>query len=162
MRVNNLIKAGVLSAVLSTGAVSCQKAPLREMPAKYVSETVAKRLDSIASETQKVLADTNYKIFGHDTLELTKEFFKNPSKFIKKMNGKASLKTPSTCVGSYTTTVPISTGKSTIISTQVHYLYEDDFLKPKTIISSPKIFTRDSVDMYVPIEYWGKPNPKVK
>lgn len=162
MRLGNLLKTGVLSAALSTSAVSCQKAPLREMPAKYVTETVANRLDSIASETQRVLADTNYKCFGYDTIELTKEFFKNPAKFIKKMNNKAVQKTPSTCVGVYTTTIPVSTGKITVLTTQVHSIYEDDFLKPKAIIRSPKIFTRDSVDMYVPTEYWGKPNPKVK
>ena len=41
------------------------------------------------------------------------------------------------------------------------YVYAGEHINHKAVIKDPKIFTTDSTDMYIPVEYYGQINPKV-
>ncbi len=158
MKIRSLFMAGVLTM----GVNSCKKAPYQEMSEKYIPQIVTERVDSIALESKKILKDSSYIKYANDTIELTKDFFNKPAKFVKRLNNSAESNIPQTSTGSYTTMIPVVSGKTTIMVPQVHNIYEDNFLNTKTVINSTKIFTRDNSNMFVPVEYYGIPNPKLK
>lgn len=162
MRIKNIIMTGLISSAGILTMNSCKKAPFRAMPAKNIAPVVTERVDSIVQTGQSILKDKNYKKFGVDTLELTEEFFNNPAEFVKNLNKHADYDIPKTCTGSYTTMLPVCTGKSVTVVPQVHYIYKPNFVNPQTVISSKEIFTRNGNDLFIPVEYYGLPNPKLK
>ena len=161
MNVKNIILS---SFVAGSGfiASSCERIPYREVPQKEISQSIIKRRDSIANETKKILKDSCYKKFANDTLELTQVFYKAPAIFVRNLNKSAERNTPKTRADHYTVMTPVYTGKSTTLVPRTHYKYEDNFIKQKAVINSDKIFTRTDETLYIPVEYYGIPNPKLK
>ncbi len=162
MRIKNMIMVGLISSVGGLATSSCKKLPFQEMSTKKVAPFIIERVDSIAQASQNILTDKNYKKFGEDTLAITKDFFNNPAKYVKNLNKSAACNVPKIGIGSYTTMMPIINGKTTILIPQRHIIYEQNFINAKTVINSKKIFTRDGNDMFIPVEYYGIQNPKLK
>lgn len=162
MRIRNLLMIGLLASG-GLAVTSCKKAPFQEMTAKHIAPVVTERIDSIAQASKQILANKNYQKFAEDTLELTKDFFNNPAKFIEKLNKHSVDNIPETCTGSYTTTQQVYNGSKLVgIIPVKHHIYTDNFINTKTVINSKKIFTRDGDDMFIPVEYYGIPNPKLQ
>lgn len=162
MRIRNLLMIGLLASG-GLAVTSCKKAPFQEMTAKHIAPVVTERIDSIAQASQKILENKNYQKFGEDTVSITKDFFNNPAKFIENLNKHSADNIPETCIGSYTTTQQLYNGsKLAGIIPVKRYIYTDNFINTKTVINSKKIFTRDGDDMFIPVEYYGIPNPKLQ
>ena len=159
MRINNIIKTCVLSGLVSVGASSCKKVPLRPMPVQ--KQEIVSKLDSLMKEGTKISKDTSYCFFGKDTLELTDKFVKNTSEFVNDINKKAAKKTPKFEIGKTLKTemIPKSGGGFDMIPVMKPE-YVPQYMNQKAIITSTEVFTRDGNDMFVPVEYYGTHNPK--
>jgi len=144
------------------GLTSCQKAAFHEMPAKNIAPVVTERIDSFARESQKILKNPEYKKFKNDTLQLTEEFFRNPSKFFKRLNKSSKANIPDTCTKTTTILRPVYIGKTMHMQPIIEKHYEPLYKDSKAVINSNKIFTTDSVNMFVPVEYWGIRNKNLK
>jgi len=160
MRISNSIKTAALSIMIS-GFSACERKPFKELPKKYVPELVQTKIDSLSKTSQRVLKDTTYKCFGKDTLLFCKKSEPDCDMFVKEMNEHAKRKSGKSAVNSYTVLVPMYNGKRTMWIPQVRHDYEYNYLKQQTVIRDTKLFTTDSTDIYVPVEYYGIPNPKL-
>ena len=49
-----------------------------------------------------------------------------------------------------------------IMTPRTHFTYTDNFIDTKTVIMSKKMFTKNNEDIYIPVQYYGNPNPKLK
>ena len=159
---NTFLKVGILGSFLSCGLPACQKAPFKEVPKEKVENVIVNRVDSFISESKKVLQNDKYQIFEKDTIELTKDFFNNPKEFFKNLNKEAKSETPRVVVRTYTVMVPSVVHKWRVVEPQTRHEYAKKFVEPRAVIQSNKFFTRDSVDLYVPVEYVGIPNPELE
>ena len=156
------IKTLALSSLLLAGASSCVQKPYVEMPNKNVSEEVTKTLDSLVQETSKIKADTSYVFYGRDTLLLWSDVASKQKRYLQNINNEAKSKTPNTVVDRKIVLIPTRVGNSTTMRQHVRVVRKPDFIENKAVVSSNKILTRDSVAMYIPVEYYGKHNPEVK
>lgn len=158
---NTFLKVGILSSVLSCGLSACQKAPLKEVPKEKLENVIVNRVDSFISESKKVLQNKEYQSYGKDTLKLTQEFFQNPKEFFKELDKKAKSEVPRVVVRTYTVMVPSVVHKWRVVEPQTRHEYARKFVEPCALILSDKIYTRDSIDRYVPVEYFGVQNKKL-
>ena len=159
---NTFLKVGILGSFLSCGLQACQKAPFKEVPKEKVENVIVNRVDSFISESKKVLQNDKYQIFEKDTIELTKDFFNNPKEFFKYLDEKAKTEVPRVVIRTYTVMVPSVVHKWRVVEPQTRHEYAKKFIEPKSVILSDKIYTRDSIDRYVPVEFWGISNPELK
>lgn len=159
-RISNL-KTIALSSMLALGASSCVQKPFVEMPEENISGEVKATLDSLVLETSKTKEDTSYVFYGRDTLLLWKDFNKKPDRYLKNINTESKSNVPTTVVGRHTVLIPSRVGNTTVMRQHVRVDREPDYIETKAVIPSNKILTRDSVAMYIPVEYYGKQNPKV-
>ena len=162
MKLNNIYKLAIFSSLLTASTVSCVKKPLKEIQTTYLPEKAMIKLDSISKESQKVLQDTSYHFYGYDTLELNiNELKTEPEKIVKKLDKKAKQNTPRSVVRTYTVMEPMFFNNKMKLYPKIKHDYEPNFIKQKAIIKDIKLFTKDSTDFYVPVEYYGIPNQKV-
>ena len=159
---NKFLKIGLLSSTLSLGLPSCQKAPLKEVATAQIPPIALNRVDSFISESKKVLLNTKYQTFKKDTVKITKDFYANPIEFFKNLNKEAKSETPRVVVRTYTVMVPSVVHKWRVVEPQTRHEYAKKFVEPRAVIQSNKFFTRDSVDLYVTVEYVGIPNPELE
>lgn len=163
MKIQGLLKTLVLST--SVLLSSCKNRPLVECSEKMISPVLKTQIDSIAKESQKVLNDTAYKCFHKDTLFLTKSAKDKIaiSKFVTRMNELAKQNVDSTVVDVITTKRPIwhsgfSCSYIVDFREHEHIIKAANYLNPKAVIKSDKLFTRDSASIYIPVEFYGIPN----
>lgn len=161
MRVGNIIKTGVLAGMMSVGVSSCKKAPFQKMSADKVSTEVVTKLDSLKQEGAKLVQDTTYKFFGYDTLKITRNLTENTDKFVKKIDKEAKANTPKVKVGEHfeNMMIPKRGGGFDLIPT-MKTDFEPAYINQKAIVTSDALYTTNGKDMYVPVEYFGKKNPK--
>lgn len=164
MRISGIkyIKTFALSSLLIAGAPSCVNKPYVEMPRENVSENVKTTLDSLVDETSKIKSDTSYIFYGRDTLLLWEDFDEKTDRYLKKINSESKSKAPQTVVDRKIVLIPTRVGNTTSMRQHVRVVKESDYIETKAVIPSNQIFTKDSVAMYVPVEYYGKSNPKVE
>ena len=156
MKLNNIYKLAIFSSLLTASTASCVKKPLKEIQTTYLPEKAMIKLDSISKESQKVLLDTSYHFYGYDTLELNiNELKTEPKTIVEKLDRKAKQNTPSTVMK------PMFFNNKMKLYPKIKHDYEPNFINQKVIIKDIKLFTRDSTDFYVPVEYYGIPNQKV-
>ncbi len=160
MRINNLSKIVGISAIAAT-TTGCVRKPLKPMPQELISTEITHKMDSLSKETQKILNDTTYKFYGYDTLRINKDFAENPQYFQQKMASKAKNADKIVKTGQYTKLEPIFFNNKMMLYPKTHYIEEKEHTEHKAVITKPAILTTDSTDMYVPVEYYGKINPKV-
>lgn len=162
--INNFIKYTTAAAVIAaTGG--CVKKPYREMPKDLIPNVVKQKVDSLKIESEKTLKDTTYKCYGKDTLHLSLMDgcgATNVKELQEQLNDIAKRSDKRFVESSYTYMMPISNGKTTTLYPQIGYNYADVHINQKAIVKDAKIFTTDSIDMYVPVEYYGQINPKYK
>ena len=163
MRVANInnIKIFALSSLLSLGASSCIKKPYVEMPQEKIPSEIQNSLTTMIDETSKIKNDTNYILYGRDTLLLWEDVASKQKKYLQNINNEAKYNVPQTVVDRKTVLIPTRVGNTTIMRQHVRVVKEPNFIETKAVIPSNKILTRDSVAMYVPVEYYGKHNSKV-
>lgn len=160
--INNFIKFTTAAAVIATTS-GCVKKPYREMPKDSIPQGVEQKVDSLSKSSQKILNDTTYKYYGKDTLHLRMMpggTATSIDELQKQINEAAKNSDKRVIVGSYTVMMPLYNGKSTTYYPQVRYKYAKEHVNQKAVVKDAKIFTTDSTDMYVPVEYYGQINPK--
>lgn len=159
MRINNLSKIIGITAITSA-SIGCTRKPLSSMPEELISKEITQKMDSLSKETQKTLEDTTYKFYGYDTLKINKNFSEKPEDFQDKINSKAKSADKTVVTGQYTKLEPIFFNNKMHLYPKTHFIEEKAHLNHRAVIKNPQIYTTDSTDMYVPVEYYGKINPK--
>ncbi len=155
----NKITNYVVASALITASTSCSKKPLRQMSKDRIPAIVERKIDSLAKQSNEILKDTTYKYFGKDTLRLS-DTQVSAKQLQKKMDKIAQKQDESVVVGSHLYMMPVCTGKSTTLIPQWCNDYAKAHINQKAIIKDTKIFTKDSTDMYIPVEYYGQINPE--
>lgn len=158
MRINKITNC-VLVTALITASTSCSKKPFKPMPKDKISPIVERKIDSLTRQANEILKDTTYRYFGKDTLRLS-DTQASTEQLQKKMDKRAKEKDKSVVIGSHMVMVPIYNGKRTTLMPQWHNDYAKMHINQKAIIKDTKVFTTDSTDMYIPVEYYGQINPE--
>ncbi len=161
MKINKL--TGYLAATtILTACVPSANKTLKPLPENLIPERIEHKLDSLSKKTKEITNDTTYHFYGRDTLELNKNFADKTEKFLKSINKQAESKNKRVVVSKYTDLEPLYPWKpaSPIRVPKTKYIYANEHINHKAVIKEPKIFTTDSTDMYVPVEYYGQINPK--
>lgn len=159
---NNFIKFTTAAAVIATTS-GCVKKPYREMPKDSIPQGVEQKVDSLSKSSQRILNDTTYKYYGKDTLHLRMMpdgTTTSVNELQDQINKIAKSNDERVVIGSYTAMIPMYNGKSTTYYPQVRHHYADKHMNQKAVVKDAKIFTTDSTDMYIPVEYYGQINPK--
>lgn len=161
MKVGKIAKIGILSGLVSL--CSCSKQQKVFYPAQNVPQRVINKINSLNLQTNIIKRDSRYKFFGKDTLEITEDVFDGTRVYLNKLNKEAQKNTPKVKTGMHLENhiVP-KTGEGTDIIPVMKPTYEPVYVNQKTVISSSDVFTRSGDDYYVPVEYYGMPNPKIK
>ena len=164
MRISALgnLKTFALSSLLLSGATSCVQKSYVEMPQEKVSAEVKATLSTMINETSEVKNDTSYILYGKDTLLLWSDVASKQKRYLQNINNAASSNTPQTVVDRKIVLIPSRVGNTTIMRQHVRVVKEPNYIETKAVIPSDKILTRDSVAMYIPVEYYGKHNPKIE
>lgn len=158
MRINKITNC-VLASALMTATTSCSKKPFKLMPKDKISPIIERKIDSLTRQTNEILKDTTYKYFGKDTLRLS-DTEASTKQIQKKMDRIAKEKDESVVVGSHLYMMPVCTGKSTTLIPQWCNDYAKAHINQKAVIKDTKVFTTNSTDIYIPVEYYGQINPK--
>ena len=158
MRINKIANC-ILASALMTATTSCSKKPFKLMPKDKISPIIERKIDSLTRQTNEILKDTTYRYFGKDTLRLS-DIQASTKQLQKKMDKRAKEKDKSVVVGSHMVMVPIYTGKRTTLMPQWHNDYAKIHINQKAIVKDTKVFTTDSTDIYITVEYYGQINPK--
>lgn len=158
MRINKITNC-VLASALITASTSCSKKPFKQMSKDRIPPMVERKIDSLAKQSKEVLKDTTYKYFGKDTLRLS-DTEASTKQIQKKMDRIAKEKDKSVVVGSHLYMMPVCTGKSTTLIPQWRNDYAKSHINQKAIVKDAKVFTTDSTDIYIPVEYYGQINPE--
>ncbi len=161
MRIGSIIKTGILSGVMAIGTSGCQKTPFK--PMMSAPKNVTQKVDSLIKESEKITKDTSYIFYGKDTLELTDKFVKNTPEYMKDMLKKAEKSTPKVKTGQHLENqmFPKTGGGFDIIPVMKND-YTPIYTNQKVVVKSDSLFTRDGKDIYIPVEYYGKNNPKLQ
>lgn len=159
MKINSLSKIIGITTI-AAAAVGCTRKPLKPMPQELIPAEITHKMDSLSKESQKILNDTTYKFYGNDTLRLNKDFAENPQYFQRKIEHHAQKTDKIVKVGQYTTFEPLFFNNKMMLYPKTHYIEEKGHMEHKAVIKNPQILTTDSINMYVPVEYYGKINPK--
>ena len=159
MRINSLSKIIGITTI-AAAAVGCTRKPLKPMPQELIPTEITHNLDSLSKESQRILNDTTYKFYGNDTLRLNKDFAENPQYFQRKIDSKAKKADKTVKMGKYTKLEPMFFNNRMMLYPKTHYIEEKGHIEHKAVIKNPQILTTDSINMYIPVEYYGKINPK--
>ena len=160
-----IVKNLALTGTFLVGAlsmISCKNKPFKELDTNLIPPIVIETVDSFSHESLPITENSNYLKFGEDTLEFKKSYLTDKKTFFEDFNNSSKRNVPRTKTGQYTTMLPLHTGKSTIFIPQTHFIYTDNFIKTKTVIMSKKMFTKNKEDLYIPVQYYGIQNPKLK
>lgn len=158
MRINKITNC-VLASALITASTSCSKKPFKQMSKDRIPPMVERKIDSLAKQSKEVLKNSTYKYFGKDTLCLS-DTEASTKQIQKKMDRIAKEKDKSVVVGSHLYMMPVCTGKSTTLIPQWRNDYAKAHINQKAIVKDAKVFTTDSADIYIPVEYYGQINPE--
>ena len=159
--VRNLALTGTF-LVGTLSMTSCKKQPFKELDTNFIPPVVIETVDSFSRENLPITQNSNYLKFGEDTLEFKKSYLTDKKAFFEDFNNASKRNVPRTRTGSYITMVPRYNGKTVIMTPITHYTYTDNFIDTKTVIMSKKMFTKNNEDIYIPVQYYGNPNPKLK
>lgn len=159
MKINTIIKTTLASALIATVS-ACQRKPLVEMPKENIPQEVEYSLKSINKQSQKVLNDTTYKFYGYDTIRIDGRSPIEPAQLKKEFDKRAEAKDKKVEIDRHTTMQPILVGKTRVLKPHTHYTYASEHINHQAVIKSDKIFTTDSTDIFIPVEYYGQINPK--
>lgn len=162
MRVVSILKAGILGGLISASTVSCKKSPVQKFVKTEAPFDLSRRLDFIKSETSRVMRDKRYEFFAYDTIKVSDDI-KYLRSYLSILNKQAQRYSPKIKTGQHLETqmVPKSGGGFDIVPV-VRNEYTPRYIEAKTVIKSNEIFSKGDDEFYVPVEYYGIPNPKLK
>lgn len=155
MNIRNLGKSLALSATLLT---ACERGPIHRIAEKEAPQT-AHVIDSLKTVSQSVLKDKTLHCYGRDTLEISTDIVEKPGKFVKSLNISAKTNMPNIVTGCYTTYMPVMCGKSITLAPKKNDIHTDLFINPKTVIKDGIYANEKGNKLYVPVEFYGQPNP---
>ena len=78
-RINGL-RAGILTAMLAIGGVSCKRAYYKPVPKEQVPQRTADVVDSLYREGLKIKNDGKYELVRRDTIRFFDAYANNPKK----------------------------------------------------------------------------------
>jgi len=157
MQIKPFCRAMALSTVILTTA--CERGPLH----RILPES-APKITQVVNSLKRVRPNTlNLKHFASDTIELTQDISKNPDSFVDLLKAKAQKCIPTKLTDTVVTPSIEADGKSARMVDSKEYIYSDVVLKNsvKTVIKEGIFASEDGKKFFVPVEYYGKPNPKV-
>lgn len=162
MKINKLTGYLAVSTLLAA-CVSSTNKTFKPLPENLIPEQIEHKVDSLSKETKEIMNDTTYHFYGRDTLKLNKNFADKTEKFLKEINKQAKSNDKQVIVDKYTALEPLYPWKpaSPMRVPKTKYVYAGEHINHKAVIKDSKIFTTDSTDMYIPVEYYGQINPKV-
>lgn len=148
---------------LSTSLISCNRErSYKELNKEDVPIEFKEAIDSFTRENEDIPNDPNYMKFGDDTLKFEKFYLYDQPRFNHDLEKRMLKQMPKTCIGEKKDLVPIFNGKTVVVRAKKRKIYENHFINSKTVVASDKIFTKRGNDIYIPIQYYGEPNPKLK
>ena len=132
MKINKLTGYLAVSTLLAA-CVSSTNKTFKPLPENLIPEQIEHKVDSLSKETKKI------------------------------MNEQAKSNDKQVIVDKYTALEPLYPWKpaSPMRVPKTKYVYAGEHINHKAVIKDSKIFTTDSTDMYIPVEYYGQINPKV-
>ena len=152
----NIFKTGICAAMMAATVVGC--APKRQklvpMPKEYVSQKLVQSVNSLYKEGTAVKYNTKNVLLDRDTVKLDRDFVRDPDSFYRSTNSFLSQ--------NYNETIcPEDEGFAGkgYFDTQNYY---DKYINKQAIVSGKNLYTTDSIDVYVPVEYYGEINPEIK
>ena len=156
MKIIRTLGIGLIGGLAAVCTTSCKK---DFKQAEKVGVLEKMHLYSYNIRSECLLKDSAYICYGKDTIKMTQDFVANPSKYVETLNELAVKKTPKKRVSTHIImkTSPTSEGGSARVPTiKNEYIYE--YKDQIGVIKSDKLFTSGDEDLYVPVEYYGKPN----
>ena len=124
------------------------------MPSEYVPAKTVQLVNSLYRDGITVKYNKKNVLLDRDTVKLGKDFVKDPDSFYRNTNSFLSQ--------NYNETIcpeeEGSEGKG-YFDTQNYY---DKYVNKQAIVSGKTLYTTDSIDVYVPVEYYGEINPEIK
>ena len=156
----NNFRAVSLAAMMAVTVSACKK-PANFVPVSkdYIQPKTTAILDSLVKEGKKISENTDCVYLGSDTLELNKDFSKNPARFLNKATMIARDKFNDKV---YTKKYDYTPSYPECVSTKRNSEFKDMYIDKTAIIPNAETFTTDSTDIYVPVEYYGRVNPEIR
>ena len=142
----------------SLGSTSCIRQPFKELNKNLVPRPIVEVVDSCARKSIKSIENPSFVKYGEDTIEFKDYYLQNKQFFGKWLNRLSWYKCPQTQTG--TKRSLHATGGGVMFSRRAKYT--NNFVDTKAVIKSDKFFTTDGEDIYIPVQYYGIPNPKLK
>jgi len=163
MKIGKILKVGILGGLISLSSASCKKASSGYIPAQNIPQGIAKRVELIRWQTHRIVQDSSYKYYGKDTLEITEDIFNGTRAYLNKLNKIAEKKTPDIWTGAklIRETIIENNGKRNEIQL-LKDIYIPRYINQKAVIKSTDVFTHNGENIYVPVEFYGIPNPKLQ
>lgn len=162
MKINGILKATALTTALISGLSSCERKSYKLVPSEKVSKTLQLKLDSFSSASKNVINDTSYRFYAADTVKIDSTILTNPKQFFSSLQTKAKKRTGQFIESSEVKLTPMFFNGKMEMYPVVEYQYADKFLHPQAVLKNTKVYTTNNKDRYIPVEYYGIPNPKMK
>lgn len=172
MRILKNLRTAITATMLALSTSSCmQKAGgYVDMPENLMEPAVREVVDRVVAKTRTSIPDSTYKCFHKDTLYFHKDLIKKNGEayMLDRLHDKAVQAVDSTTHE----TIPVVVPKKKKIGKEGKQVIVDlveknipirsaNHLDPQAVIASDKILTRDSVNFYLPVEYYGIPNSEL-
>ena len=172
MNVLKNIRTAVTATMLALSTSSCmQKAGgYVDMPQNLIDPAVREVVDNVVRTTRKSIPDSTYKCFHKDTLYFQTDLIKKNGEayILDKLHAKAIQAVDSTTHETIPVVVPrkkkVGKDGERVIVDLIEKdipIRSADHLDPRAVIASDKILTRDSVNIYLPVAYYGVPNSEL-
>ena len=155
---------------LSTSSCMQKAGGYVDMPQNLIDPVVREVVNNVVTATRKSIPDSTYKCFHKDTLYFHRDLIKKNGEayMLDKLHEKAIQAVDSTTHETIPVVVPRKkkVGKDgervivDLIEKEIP-IRSADHLDPRAVIASDKILTRDSVNIYLPVEYYGVPNSEL-
>ena len=130
MQILKLAKVPIAGSLLMAGMLACYESPVsyKSVGTDMLNLKVKESLNIMKASSKNVIDNPDYKYYGKDTIEVTSDIWKSYDDYIAKLNRLAMEKNSYSCS------------------------------ELKTVINSDEVYTNSGLDVYIPVEYYGKLN----
>ena len=131
MNITRIAKGTTLGAAFVLASLHACQAPViyKEIGKERVNPEVITKIDAMMENSKSIINNPNYECIGRDTVEITTEMYKNYDEYLAKLNK-----------------IAIDRSKNST---------HNDIV---TVLNSDKMYTDSGLDVYIPVEFYGKPN----
>ena len=133
MELKRIAKNSIWRAAFFLAGLNACQTPItyKEIGKNRVNPKAMTQINLMKENSKDFINNCNYKCIGKDTVEVTPDVYKNYDEYIAKLNKIALEK-----------------------NKNLHY---DNI---KTVLNSDKLYTNSGLDVYIPVEYYGKSKAK--